>query len=416
MLKKVRIRNFKSIENLSIDLGRFNVFIGENGCGKSNILEALIFPAAAYNNNIENDFLALRGARISDSRYYRNGFDETSSNQPICITLEDSDDNILDFVFENDNQPFSKWKGIIKMDQKIYDNEIAKISIDIDELIKDAGEDAFQRILKKSIAEFQSSEDKTDSHLKELLDSYLSNKLFSQKAIERAAAEMLNVHTRISDYLIYAPENFFLRNFNTEEVFLSPIGYRGEGLLGLINIIKKNKPEKYREIISHLILIDWFLKIDVDELGPLGEKEFHLMDKYLDEGIKYFDIRNSNEGFLFLLFYLTLFISDYTPKFFAIDNIDTALNPKLCSKLITLLSALAVKYDKQVIFTTHNPSILDGLNLNNDDERLFVISRNAMGKTNATRINKKPPITDNASVKLSEQFLRGYIGGLPKNF
>ncbi|WP_409994876.1 AAA family ATPase [Chitinophaga pinensis] len=39
MLDNIRIRNFKSIDDLSIDLGRFNVFIGENGCGKSNIGE-----------------------------------------------------------------------------------------------------------------------------------------------------------------------------------------------------------------------------------------------------------------------------------------------------------------------------------------------------------------------------------------
>ena len=31
MLKKIEIKNFKSIYNESIELGRVNVFIGENG-------------------------------------------------------------------------------------------------------------------------------------------------------------------------------------------------------------------------------------------------------------------------------------------------------------------------------------------------------------------------------------------------
>ena len=39
MITQITVENFKSIENLSVDLGRINVFIGANGVGKSNILE-----------------------------------------------------------------------------------------------------------------------------------------------------------------------------------------------------------------------------------------------------------------------------------------------------------------------------------------------------------------------------------------
>ncbi len=35
MITEFRIENYKSIENLSINLGRINVFIGENGCSNS---------------------------------------------------------------------------------------------------------------------------------------------------------------------------------------------------------------------------------------------------------------------------------------------------------------------------------------------------------------------------------------------
>ena len=41
MIRKVRVENYKSIPNLTLDLGRLTVLIGENGCGKSNILEAI---------------------------------------------------------------------------------------------------------------------------------------------------------------------------------------------------------------------------------------------------------------------------------------------------------------------------------------------------------------------------------------
>ncbi len=42
MISQLQIKNFKSIDQLTIELGRFNVLIGANGCGKTNILETLI--------------------------------------------------------------------------------------------------------------------------------------------------------------------------------------------------------------------------------------------------------------------------------------------------------------------------------------------------------------------------------------
>ena len=69
-----------------------------------------------------------------------------------------------------------------------------------------------------------------------------------------------------------------------------------------------------------------------------------------------------------------------------------------------------------MIFTTHNPAILDGLNLNNDEQRLMVVYRNVHGHTKTKRITKKETPEGSEPVRLSEQFLRGYLGGLPKNF
>ena len=41
MFKRLAIKNFKSIIDLTIELGRVNVFIDANGMGKSNVLDAI---------------------------------------------------------------------------------------------------------------------------------------------------------------------------------------------------------------------------------------------------------------------------------------------------------------------------------------------------------------------------------------
>ena len=113
------------------------------------------------------------------------------------------------------------------------------------------------------------------------------------------------------------------------------------------------------------------LRIAAD-LAPF-ERTLQIRDRFLADELAYFDQRSSNEGFLFLLFYFALFIAKETPSFFAIDNIDASLNPKLCSELMGRLVALATKHDKQVIITTHNPAVLDGLDLNDEEQRLLVV-------------------------------------------
>ncbi len=40
---KITVKNFKSIENASVDLGKLNVMIGPNGSGKTNFLQAVLF-------------------------------------------------------------------------------------------------------------------------------------------------------------------------------------------------------------------------------------------------------------------------------------------------------------------------------------------------------------------------------------
>ncbi|MEG3976907.1 AAA family ATPase [Microcoleus sp. herbarium8] len=220
----------------------------------------------------------------------------------------------------------------------------------------------------------------------------------------------------LNKFIIYSPENQALRIFEKAGQ-IQPLGINGEGLFKLINVLSTDQnKDKLNQIKKKLQLIDWFKNFEIPQNSAPLQNSIQITDRYLDPDLAYFDQRSSNEGFLFLLFYFTLFISDITPKFFAIDNIDASLNPRLCRRLIQELVELAKKHDKQVILTTHNPAVLDGLDLDDDQQRLLVISRNQLGYTKATGILKPQPLEGQELVKLSEAFLRGYIGGLPKNF
>lgn len=51
-LERLTIKNFKSIREQTLALGPLNVFIGGNGCGKSNLVEAFQFLREVVNQNL----------------------------------------------------------------------------------------------------------------------------------------------------------------------------------------------------------------------------------------------------------------------------------------------------------------------------------------------------------------------------
>jgi predicted ATPase len=379
MFTEVQIENYKSIQNLKIGLGRVNVFIGENGCGKSNILEAIALAGAAAGNKLDNEFLAPRGIRVTEPEFMRSAFDKENVIKEIKINLQKGDKFGLSFAIQNKNKDYSPWEYILR---EVPDLNKVQEDIEIANLIPD-------KIPPNEI-------------------SFRLNQIFHMLS-ERTKERM----KFIKDFVIFLPENSALRTFK-EEGQVQPLGTKGEGLLKLLRVLS-NTPERINEIKQRLEFIDWFDDFKIHQDSDI-ERTIQIKDRYLDKELPYFNQKSSNEGFLFLMFYFALFVSDDTPKFFAIDNIENALNPKLCTRLIQELVELAKKYDKQVIFTTHNPAILDGLDLSDDEQRLFTIYRNIYGHTKAERIFPPQPLEDEYPVPLSEAFMNGYIGGLPDNF
>jgi len=61
MIRQIEIDNFKSIRHADIELGNINLFIGENGAGKSNILEAIGVISAAVYGTVDDESLLRRG-------------------------------------------------------------------------------------------------------------------------------------------------------------------------------------------------------------------------------------------------------------------------------------------------------------------------------------------------------------------
>ena len=387
MVTEINIQNFKSIVDLKFSIGRFNVLIGENGCGKSNILEAITFASAASADQLEVSDLEKRGMRVPSPKFMYSAFEGEKKDKIIVEFKQSNGDNETFCLHFANGQESGKWI------------EWGKINGEF--LIKSL-KDAEVRTVKDVTKFLSNIELKEFDNIHILIKQEPGKITFGPASFDKS----------ITDFKIYSPNERALRRFDNPNN--TTLGVDGTGLFSYLkNISTSEKGMKtLQSIIENLDILDWFddLKISPDSLS--GDNSVMLYDQYIDETLKYFDQRSVNEAFLYLLFFFTLFISDNSPSFFAIDNIESALNPKLCRRFVKILTLLAEKYDKQVIITTHNPFVLDGLNLNDDNQRLFVARRNIEGYTLLNRVK----IPEHLDIPLSEAWMKGYIGGLPNNF
>ncbi len=403
MIKSIQIKNFKSVVDLSFDLGTFNVLIGENGCGKSNILEAVAFGAAASNDKLDYEYFGNRGIRATNPEFMYSAFSNGKKKKSVEIDIT-THERVYPYYLVSDPTNPKKW---INKNKEIALKEM-------DRIFKAIYLEEDEKKRKKVLEELSDGKDEI-LMISEFLKPYRKESDYKEffgnlypTILEKAFSSK-----EISDYTIYSPEPSHLRK--TEETApIYPLGNKGEGLFQFLKELAFNKKNNktLNEIKHNLILLDWYEDFDLPENLMKNEFSLKIKDKYLYENLKHFDQRSTNEGFLYLLFYSTLFIAKSTPSFFAIDNIDASFNPKLCMQLTRSLTELTKKHKKQVIVTTQNPAILDGLNLKDDNHRLFVISRNSAGHTRAERIY----YDENRTMKLSEVWTKGFIGGLPENF
>ena len=435
MLKEIEIENFKSIRNLNLSCGRTNIFIGANGTGKSTILEALAFAIASENDQLNTELLEIRGIRITEPELMRSNFTQDNKD-PISIKLFLSEEtkSARSYKVNNSNKEFSNWKIlkdiIIKNDDIDSNNQLNNSYKNQDDYFSVAQ----YKTTNKALSEMNKllNDIINDERIKDIIDDKSQEEFINQinsiKEMKKSRSvleantfvneienDIKNELNSLSDFAIYSPEYRELRN-PYKEGALKPLGINGEGLLKLYKNICIEQPDDKDDIDEGLSLIDWYESID--EPKDL-EEDFSINDRFISNKINQ---RSTNEGFLYILFYMCLIISKKTPKIFAIDNIDTALNPALCRELIKIICKLSEKHDKQIFLTAHNPAVLDGLNIENDSERLFVVSRERRdGSTKTKRINKIPKINvsykEGKTLALSEAILRGYIpNALPKGF
>lgn len=408
-IKQIEIKAFKSIVNETVDLGQLNVFIGTNGAGKSNFLEAVGVLSCAIAGQVSYSKLAERGIRLSAPEVFKSSFRNLDRKNAFSLKAQFDDLTYSATINPNNEANFDfSAEAIDRQNFRIGGRSNRGVTMTPYSL---TNTDFVEKLSKRQ---------SVISTL-EALGAFTEEESIQLDALK--------------NYAIYAISTPILRGVSPDDSHKEPLGLYGGSLsVALRDVIDEIHTTKTikNDLDRFFNLLDWFESIGTTNKISSKLQSNHLhtgknvvsyRDRYMKTNFNSLYAYDVSEGALYILFILMLLMHQKSPNIFALDNVDNALNPGLVRELMSNISAILKEHpEKQMLMTTHNPTTLDAIDLFNDQHRLFVVGRNPQGHTEIKRITPPANFTREQWVekyqglRLSEIWLSGLIGGLPQGF
>jgi hypothetical protein len=412
MIEKVHFKWFKSIEEVEFEPGRVNVLIGANGSGKSNLLEALGVLSAAVSGRVDDEALLRRGVRPGVPALYKCSFPNLRALH-IYFGARSGSVSYEVSLFNPIEDPSPAWR---------YHTENLK---------------------KGNVKLIGRSHRATEKFNPEA-------GLVASKMVEMTDEGVLTLLDGLRDFAIYTPSTPTLRGIAPDTQQRQPVGLSGGQLANAVSDILRQRmllrlpstyqriqneqePDKQKEIVGTFLnnvyldalrLIEWAESYSTagavamplsPSVGSM-ERVIRFKDRYMKSGRDILSGYDASEGALYVLFHAALAAHPSSPIICAVDNADHGLNPRLAQALFGNVCKwyLNSPYARQIFLTTQNPLSLDGLPLQNDQVRLFTVSRTEKGRTVVKRIVLDEKLRKMAEDgwSLSRLWVMGHLGGV----
>jgi len=231
----------------------------------------------------------------------------------------------------------------------------------------------------------------------------------------------------LDDFAIFAPTTPVLRGIAPDSAPRVPVGLFGGRLAEAVGTLLDRKEEQFGNMrLSQVFgLIEWAEDVAVappsarfiSPAVPAGRSVLRFSDRRMRGGRNVLSGYDASEGALYVLFMLVLAMHPQAPRIYAIDNFDQAMHPRLARAVTKLFceQIIDAPTPRQVLLSTHNPLVLDALNLADDRIRLFTVDRDKNGSTTVKRVEVNEDIIKGKKdgLTLSRLWLSGRLGGVP---
>lgn len=327
-IRRVILRNYRSIGSCDVELGPLTYLVGANGSGKSNFLDALHLVSDALTGSLDNA-LNKRGG-LSEVRRRSNG-------HPTHFGIR------LEFLLDGVMGHYAFEVGT----RQGQGNEVQTEEC----MLGGVGKGPYFRIERGVLK--RSSEATFPSVTADRLALVSLSGLVAFRPLFDALTAMgfYNLNPKVMREM-QSPQDGRL---------LKPVG---ENIASVIGHLERVAPEAMKTIQEYLQTVAPMVQgVERKKIGPMETLEFR-QDMHGSKHPWRFLAQNMSDGTLRALGVLTALFQgniDYAPSLIGVEEPETALHPAASAALREALVRASKK--TQVIVTSHSPDLLDDRNL-----------------------------------------------------
>ena len=413
-IKNIKVSNFKSFEEVEIELGRFNALIGANASGKSNFINIFQFLKDIVENGLDNAISMQGGVD-----YIRNINIGASKNLSIELHIDSKDEPIKSFGFwkEKDKRLigisanefmykfsiefYKRRRGYRVANERLIANcdfveiELEKKNGKIKEKEK-IGEGKIILINDKGRVKYDLKTVDIPIKKEDLIPPFFSEKEFLEGKLSlkelfietpKFFPPLSPLSFKISDFF----SNISIYDFDpklskkatliTGKTELEP---NGSNLAIVLKNILENR--KKRERISNLIK-DLLPFIEAITVEKLADKSLLASLKEIYSGKNFLPAPLISDGTINITALIIALYFEEKPLII-IEEPERNIHPYLISKVIGMMKDVSERLKKQIIVTTHNPEVVRYT----DIENILLVHRDDKGFTQISRPAEKEEV------------------------
>lgn len=339
MLKRIRLKDFKSFVDEEVKLAPLTLLVGANASGKSNFLDALrVLRGTAFDLTLGKILHGENRATPDAWAGIRGKAEEVARFGKGIFTVEsfwDSPGLAESFTHHSITCSISPYVCLVD----------ESLNTDTDSLQLTASEDGFIEIFPGAKVGSESS----------LISGI--NQLYRQGFVVNlpvfAAAARLSGFIESLTFLSIKPSE--MRDFGRRG---DPLGEDGHNLSGVLADLCEDTERKQS-------LVHWLAELcapEIEDIDILKVRELgDVMAMFVEKGGKRISARSVSDGTLHFLGTLLALRTAEPGSVILIEEIETGLHPTRIRLLVEYLETVTRERDIQVIATTHSPVVLQWL-------------------------------------------------------
>lgn len=434
MIRRVRIKGYKSINNVEIELQSLTVFIGPNAVGKSNLFDVLgLLSRSVTARNLAEAFKVHRGAPLEAFCYGDLGLKGLLQKANVEFSIE-VDVELSPKVVETVERRISEMReGLPEAGEKSgpVRRRVIESFLRYTLVVQMAVKSGYLRVKHERLVALKKDGMEKSSHSRKAFIEPVQNQLvLRMEGQARPTKHQIGLDYTLVSTPLYPPHYPHITAFREELsrwhfYYFDPLtmraetplkevqtlGPRGDDLAAFYSTLKA-KNERQFEAINRALrpLLPGFQRLDIDRT-PEGFLRLQIFENNVA-----FSARVISEGTLRVLGLLAITNPLAPTTVIGYEEPENGVHPRRL-KLIAELLKNAAEAGKQTLINTHSPTLPTYFEPESLPESM-IICRKEKGQTAFTPFQDLGPLFQPGEIKkaleetpLTERVLRGDFGG-----